>query len=168
MADTTAPESPATRKPMNATVMTTGPGVIIATATASRNWRSFSQWKPSTTPPCRNGTIASPLPKTNAPASVKYQAMRQSSPSPGPRMPEMSQGGMSSADAVPADGRPALASSAAKPQPKKIQMISFSVQPVTTALIANSAMSTGSRPTVARVSLYALRTMTAMTAAPIP
>ena len=32
--------SPATRYPMKATVMTTGPGVIIATATASRNWRS--------------------------------------------------------------------------------------------------------------------------------
>jgi hypothetical protein len=29
---------------MKATVMTTGPGVIMATATASRNWRSFSQW----------------------------------------------------------------------------------------------------------------------------
>ena len=28
---------------MNATVITTGPGVIIATATASRNCRSFSQ-----------------------------------------------------------------------------------------------------------------------------
>src|SRR5262247_1576629 len=33
----TAPAMPATRKPMKATVMTTGPGVIIATATASRN-----------------------------------------------------------------------------------------------------------------------------------
>src|SRR5437660_12875323 len=29
-ADTAAPERPATRKPMKATVMTTGPGVIIA------------------------------------------------------------------------------------------------------------------------------------------
>ncbi len=28
---------------MNATVITTGPGVIIETATASRNWRSVSQ-----------------------------------------------------------------------------------------------------------------------------
>jgi hypothetical protein len=36
---------------MNAVVMTTGPGVIIATATASRNCRSVSQWKRSTTPP---------------------------------------------------------------------------------------------------------------------
>jgi hypothetical protein len=39
------------RKPMNPDVMTTGPGVIIATATASRNCRSSSQWKPWTTPP---------------------------------------------------------------------------------------------------------------------
>ena len=53
--------------------MTTGPGVIIATATASWNWRSLSQPKRSTTPPWRNGTIASPLPKTNAPASAKYR-----------------------------------------------------------------------------------------------
>ena len=36
-AEMIAPSGPATRKPMNATVMTTGPGVIIATATASRN-----------------------------------------------------------------------------------------------------------------------------------
>ena len=56
---------------MKATVMTTGPGVIIATATASRNWRSLSQWNWFTTPPCRNGTIASPLPNTKAPASAK-------------------------------------------------------------------------------------------------
>ena len=58
---------------MNATVMTTGPGVIIATATASRNWRSVSQWNWLTTPPCMNGTIARPLPKTNEPASAKYR-----------------------------------------------------------------------------------------------
>src|SRR5690349_16549335 len=61
---------------MNATVITTGPGVIMATATASRNWRSSSQWKCSTTPPRRNGTIASPLPNTKTPASPKYAAIR--------------------------------------------------------------------------------------------
>jgi hypothetical protein len=33
----TAPRKPATRNPMNTTVITTGPGVIIAIATASRN-----------------------------------------------------------------------------------------------------------------------------------
>ena len=56
---------------MNATVMTTGPGVIMATATASRNCRSLSQWNSFTTPPWRNGTMARPLPKTKAPASAK-------------------------------------------------------------------------------------------------
>src|SRR3954468_8971916 len=56
---------------MNPTVMTTGPGVIMATATASMNWRSVSQWWSFTTPPYRNGTMARPLPKTNAPASAK-------------------------------------------------------------------------------------------------
>src|SRR5688572_9597220 len=58
---------------MNPTVITTGPGVIIATATASTNWRSLSQPYSFTTPPYRNGTMASPLPKTNAPAFVKYR-----------------------------------------------------------------------------------------------
>ncbi len=36
---------------MNAAVITTGPEVIIATATASRNCRSVSQCWPFTTPP---------------------------------------------------------------------------------------------------------------------
>src|SRR2546423_12193600 len=56
---------------MNPTVITTGPGVIIATATASTNCRSVSQRCSFTTPPYRNGTIARPLPKTNAPALAK-------------------------------------------------------------------------------------------------
>jgi len=47
------------------------PGVIMATATASRNCRSVSHRRSLTTAPCRNGTIARPLPKTNAPASAK-------------------------------------------------------------------------------------------------
>src|SRR5712664_1273312 len=33
---------------MNPDVITTGPGVIMATATASTNWRSVSQWCPCT------------------------------------------------------------------------------------------------------------------------
>ncbi len=37
------PPKPATKKPINATVITTGPGVIIATATASMNCFSESQ-----------------------------------------------------------------------------------------------------------------------------
>jgi hypothetical protein len=56
---------------MKATVMTTGPGVIMATATASRNCRSVSQWYCPTTPPCRKGTMARPLPKTKVPAAAK-------------------------------------------------------------------------------------------------
>ena len=52
-----------------------------------------------------------------------------------------------------ADGRQALASSATKPQPKKIQMISFSVQAVMTPLMAKSAIRIGSLPTVVRASL---------------
>src|SRR4051794_12439737 len=56
---------------MNPTVITTGPGVIIATATASRNCLSSNQPYSLTTPPYRNGTMASPLPNTNAPALVK-------------------------------------------------------------------------------------------------
>ena len=56
---------------MKTTVITTGPGVIIATATASMNCCSLSQPNCWTTPWWRNGTIASPLPNTNAPALVK-------------------------------------------------------------------------------------------------
>src|SRR5215207_6526128 len=93
-AATTAPSGPATRYPMNATVMTTGPGVIIATATASRNSWSVSQWNWVTTPPCRNGTIASPLPKTKAPASAKYQPMVSSvAVDAGPASPDTDQNG---------------------------------------------------------------------------
>src|SRR5689334_11189979 len=58
---------------MNATVITTGPGVIMATATASKNCRTVSPWKRVTTPTWRRGTIGRPLPNTNAPASAKYQ-----------------------------------------------------------------------------------------------
>src|SRR5688500_18344345 len=63
---------------MKPTVITTGPGVIIATATASRNCRSSSQPYRWTTPACRKGTMARPLPKTKAPASVKYAAILRS------------------------------------------------------------------------------------------
>src|SRR6266478_8967317 len=65
---------------MNATVITTGPGVIIETATASMSWRSVSQWNWRTTPPYRNGTIASPLPNTKRLAPAKYERIFQSTP----------------------------------------------------------------------------------------
>src|SRR5437899_13032861 len=61
------------RDPLNQSMITTVPGENIATATASRNCRSSSQWKSFTTPPCRKGTMARPLPNTTAPAPVKNQ-----------------------------------------------------------------------------------------------
>src|SRR6266540_3290142 len=60
---------------MNAAVITTGPRVIRPMATASRNCRELSQWCWWTTPSRRNGTIARPEPKMNAPA------LRKNSPS---------------------------------------------------------------------------------------
>ncbi len=65
---------------MNPDVITTGPGVIIATATASTNWRSVSQWWPCTTPPYRKGMMANPLPKTKAPAAAKNVKMAHKVP----------------------------------------------------------------------------------------
>src|SRR3954463_16807327 len=135
---------------MNATVITTGPGVIMATATASRNCWSLSQWNWLTTPPCRNGTIASPLPKTNAPASAKYQAIVQSVLSDAtPPSPESHQGGKGSTNAElqPSFGG-ALTRSASKPLPTNSQITSDSVHAVITALTANSAQS---RRSLARV-----------------
>src|ERR1700738_955805 len=58
---------------MKATVITTGPGVSMATATASRNSWSVSHRYSCTTPPYRKGTMARPLPKPKAPALVKNQ-----------------------------------------------------------------------------------------------
>src|SRR5260221_8601302 len=66
-----APGRPAVRQPMKVAVMTTGPGVIRPIATASMNWRLVSQWCWATTPSRRNGTMARPLPKMNAPALRK-------------------------------------------------------------------------------------------------
>src|SRR3954471_14111282 len=60
---------------MKPTVMTTGPGVIIATATASTNCRWGSHRRSRTTPPYRNGITARPLPNTKAPARAKNQAI---------------------------------------------------------------------------------------------
>src|SRR6266853_28064 len=56
---------------MNPTVITTGPGVIIATATTSINCCSVSQWCSNTVPPWRKGTIARQLPNTNKADLVK-------------------------------------------------------------------------------------------------
>src|SRR5437870_6944164 len=89
---------------MNATVITTGPGVIIETATASRNCRSVSQWNCSTTPPCRNGTIASPLPNTKSPAAAKYANTFQSTPTDAaPVRPDVSHAGHGATSSVLVD-----------------------------------------------------------------
>ena len=59
-------------------------------------------------------------------------------------------------------------SKATTPDSRKTHTISLSVQPVTTALTAKMVQSSRSRPSVIFTSFTALRTMIAMTAAPIP
>src|SRR3954451_3530754 len=142
---------------MNATVITTGPGVIIATATASRNCCSVSQWKPLTTPPWRNGTMARPLPKTNAPASAKYQPrVHRVAAEAGPANPEIDQserGSIPSAPLAFTHLGGAFAHMASTPLARNSQMISDSVQAVTIVLTENSAQSKRSRAKVIFTSL---------------
>src|SRR5882724_4897513 len=112
---------------MNATVITTGPGVIIETATASMNCRSVSQWNWWTTPPYRNGTIASPLPNTKRLAPAKYVRIFQSTPTDaGPPRPVVRPGAAgrnASARVAGARGCP-RSSIGTSPHTRKIQMIS--------------------------------------------
>ncbi len=153
---------------MKATVMTTGPGVIIATATASRNCRSLSHWKSVTTPPWRKGTIARPLPKTKAPASAKYHAMRQSVlASAGPCSP-LTRSGQGITRAARARCAGSRRSRYVTPAARKSQTISDSVHAVTAALARKRTHSATSRSSVLRASFQALRAMIAMTAAPMP
>src|SRR5262245_39184849 len=125
---------------MNPTVITTGPGVIIATATASTNWRSVSQWYSFTTPPYRTGTMASPLPKTNAPASPKNTAILRSVGQSSVDATADAVGSWSAAMATP--GSPPLPiqffggariSQTSTPAPRKSQTISDCVTIVTIA-----------------------------------
>ena len=61
--------------------MTTGPGLIMPTATAIRNSRSPSQPYSVTRPCSRKGTITRPLPKVNAPAFRKNaSSLRENEP----------------------------------------------------------------------------------------
>src|SRR4029453_7431424 len=155
---------------MNATGITTGPGGTIATATASRNWRSVSQPNSVTTPPWRKGTIARPLPKTKAPALAKNQPMVQSvCGAAGPPRPVVSQaqGSTAGATAAARDRKP-RARHERPPAATKSQTSSDSVQAVTRALAPKSAHSNGSRPTVEADSFQALRATMAITAAPTP
>jgi len=143
-----APAGPAIRYPMKATVMTTGPGVIIATATASRNCCSESQLSWLTTPPCRNGTIARPLPNTKAPASAKYQKIFQNSVSGvGPCRPVVSHRGIA-VNTVALGNERARRTKTSTPDSKNSQTISDSVHAVTTALIPNIVHTNSSLPNV--------------------
>src|SRR5512135_261036 len=117
---------------MNATVITTGPGVIIETATASRNCRSVSHRNCSTTPPWRKGTIASPLPNTNSPAAAKYQNTFQSTPTVAtPPSTEKIHAGhdTTSRALLRTDGRP-RARTGTSPEATKSQTTSVAVQTV--------------------------------------
>src|SRR6266581_1875060 len=155
--------------PMAATVITTGPGVIIETATASRNCRSVSQRNCSTTPPWRNGTMARPLPNTKSPAAAKYANTFQSTPTDAaPVRPDVSHPGhgATTSTLLGIDGRTrARANSGMSPETTKSQMISLAVQAVTMRLTAKSPQSNRSRPRVVRASLAALHVIIAMTAA---
>src|SRR5258707_768081 len=73
---------------MKVAVMTTGPGVIRPIATASMNWRLVSQWCWATTPSRRNGTMARPLPKMNAPALRKNKPRETRTPADAVRVIE--------------------------------------------------------------------------------
>src|SRR6266496_3447736 len=146
--------------------------IVTMTAGASRNWRSVSQRNCSTTPPWRNGTIASPLPNTNSPAAAKYQNTFQSTPTDtAPVRPDVSHAGhgATSSALVGIAGRArARESRGTNPDATNTQMISVAVQAVTMRLTANSPHSSGSCPSVARASFAALRAMIAITAAPTP
>jgi hypothetical protein len=115
--------------------------VIIDTATASMNCRSVSQWNCCTTPPYRNGTIASPLPKTNSPAPAKYARIFHNTPTDaGPPRPVASPGAVgrnARARVVGAVCRPRT-SIGTSPHNRNTQTISDSVQAVTSALAVKS------------------------------
>src|SRR5215813_2668986 len=154
---------------MKATVMTTGPGVIIATATASRNCRSVSQWYLSTTPPCRNGTMASPLPNTNNAALAKYarivtNEVAVAEPAAVGRRTGKSVDTFDGATC----GNPNRAITGTTPLAMNNQTTSVCVQAVTTTLMLKRTQSRRSRPRVVRTSLRALLAMIAITAAPTP
>ena len=113
--------------------------------------------------------MASPLPKTTAPAAVKNQRIFHRSGSvAGPPSPASSQCGGTRAAAAPGQRNGVRTSITPTPERRKIQRISFSVQPVTTALMRKTSQRSRSRASVILSSLTALRAITAITAAPIP
>src|SRR5688572_18318739 len=122
--------------------------------------------------------MASPLPKTNAPASAKYHAMLHSVPAeaaaPNPVIDQAGHDHPTGSDkALMADAaRPhlggALMNKESTPLPKNNHTISDSVQAVTTALTMNRAQSRRSLLSVILPNFHTLRPMIAMTAAPMP
>src|SRR5206468_5567648 len=146
---------------MNATVITTGPGVIMATATASRNCRSLSQWKCSTTPPRRKGTIASPLPNTKTPASPKYPAIRRTAGHDAtPWTPANIHDGVASEntdDLASLHPGGVRTNQTSTPLKATTQTTSFSVQAVRIAFTPSTTHRSQSRPTDLPISLNALR-----------
>src|SRR5688500_17392211 len=116
--------------------------------------------------------MASPLPKTNAPASAKYHAIVHNVPPvAAPARPVIAQSGSGDTANIvlPAPNfGGALMRTVRMPQPRKIQTISDSVQAVTRPLTPKIDQSNQSFDSVIFPSFHTLRAMMAMTAAPIP
>ena len=156
---------------MNAAVMTTGPGVMSPIATASRNCRSVSQWCWCTTPSRRNGTIARPLPKMNAPALRKNRP--RATRVPPTAVPVSTLNGTAAPAMDPAPPRrmnPGGASQSTMTSPAATNRIAISapVTAVTVAITTDSTQSRRSRSSVSRASFTAATAMIAMTAWAIP
>src|SRR2546425_8166796 len=160
---------------MNVAVMTTGPGVIRPIATASRNCPSVSQWWSWTTPWRRNGTMARPLPKMNAPALKKNQPNASSVPPPAPNRRPLPATGPRPSTAGTAGGRGrrsqrggASRTIMSRPAAMNSTAISAPVTAVTTPSTALMVHSRQSRRLVIRASLYAATAMIAITAGGVP
>ena len=172
---TPAPASPPTRYPMNAAVITTGPGVISPMATASRNCRCVNQWCWLTTPSRRNGTMARPLPKMNAPALRKNRRHQRAASGEARQDLERGAGARHghgrgrrpSAPLMRASRRNrggASTSTMSRPAPTNSRAISAPVTAVITRMARVIAQSFGSRLSVRRASLTTATAMIAMTA----
>ena len=163
---------------MNTTVITTGPGVIIATATASTNCCSLSHPNCCTTPWWRNGTMARPLPNTKAPALVKNARICRSGCWP-PTLTLANH--RSTTITIARVTAPPISAIVASRRPGRVRANTMT-SPAITKNSASSARAhtvrrasapkivhrSGSRLFVERASLYAAIAMMAITAAPMP
>ena len=158
---------------MKATVMTTGPGVIIATATASRNCRSVSQWKLVDDPAvkerddrqaaaederARLGEVERDLPSSGQLTAGAGDRRRRPRRSDAERQERRE----------PRGRAPAHQQRQRRPTPRKSQTISDSVQAVDDGADREERPQQPILPSVSFTSLSALRAMIAMTAAPMP